>query len=70
MPAPGLDSVRELVRAVQDGKISEVDVNARLEELLTLVDSTTAAVEQAPKTIDWTPTMRWPAKPPPRASCC
>ena len=31
MPAPGLDSVRELVRAVQDGKISEVDVNARLE---------------------------------------
>ncbi len=53
MPAPGLDSVRELVRAVQDGKISEVDVNARLEELLTLVDSTTAAVEQAPKTIDW-----------------
>lgn len=53
MPAPGLDSVRELVRAVQDGKISEVDVNARLEELLTLVGSTTAAVEQAPKTIDW-----------------
>lgn len=53
MPAPGLDSVRELVRAVQDGKISEVDVNARLEELLTLVDSTTAAVEKAPKTIDW-----------------
>lgn len=53
MPAPGLDSVRELVRAVQDGKISEVDVNARLEELLTLVESTTAAVEQAPKTIDW-----------------
>mgnify|MGYP006069433265 FL=1 len=53
MPAPGLDSVRELVRAVQDGKISEVDVNARLEELLTLVESTTAAVEKAPKTIDW-----------------
>ena len=53
MPAPGLDSVRELIRAVQDGKISEVDVNARLEELLTLVDSTTAAVEKAPKTIDW-----------------
>ena len=53
MPAPGLDSVRELVKAVHDGKISEVDVNARLEELLDLVSSTTAALEKAPKTIDW-----------------
>ena len=53
MPAPGLDSVRELVRAVHDGKISEVDVNARLEELLDLVGSTTAALDKAPKTIDW-----------------
>ena len=53
MPAPGLDSVRELVKAVKDGKISEVDVNARLEEFLDLVHSTTAALEKAPKTIDW-----------------
>ncbi len=53
MPAPGLDSVRELVKAVREGKISEADINARLEELLTLVDSTTAALAQAPKTIDW-----------------
>ena len=53
MPAPGLDSVRELVKAVHDGKISEVDVNARLEELLALIDSTTPALENAPKTIDW-----------------
>lgn len=53
MPAPGLDSVRELVKAVQDGKISEADINARLEELLRLVNSTTAALEKAPKTIDW-----------------
>ena len=53
MPAPGLDSVRELVKAVKDGKISEVDVNARLEEFLDLVYSTTAALEKAPKTIDW-----------------
>ena len=53
MPAPGLDSVRELVKAVHDGKISEVDINARLEELLRLVESTTAALAKAPKTIDW-----------------
>ncbi len=53
MPAPGLDSVRELVKAVQDGRISEVDINARLEELLALVESTTAALENAPRTIDW-----------------
>ncbi|WP_294500072.1 glycoside hydrolase family 3 C-terminal domain-containing protein [uncultured Gemmiger sp.] len=53
MPAPGLDSVRELIKAVQNGKISEVDVNARLEEYLDLVESTTAALAKAPKTIDW-----------------
>ena len=53
MPAPGLDSVRELVQAVKDGKISVADINACLEELLQLVFSTTRALEQAPKTIDW-----------------
>ncbi|EFB74453.1 glycoside hydrolase family 3 C-terminal domain-containing protein [Subdoligranulum variabile] len=53
MPAPGLDSARELCKAVRDGKISEVDINARLEELLTLIDQTTGALEKAPKTIDW-----------------
>ena len=37
MPAPGLDSVRELMAAVQSGKIAEADVDARLDELLTLV---------------------------------
>ncbi len=53
MPAPGLDSVRELVKAVHDGKISEVDVNARLAEFLQLADETSAALARAPKTIDW-----------------
>ncbi|MBQ4580671.1 MAG: glycoside hydrolase family 3 C-terminal domain-containing protein [Clostridia bacterium] len=37
MPAPGLDSVRELMAAVQSGKIAESDVDARLDELITLV---------------------------------
>lgn len=53
MPAPGLDSARELCKAVRDGRISEVDINARLEELLTLIDRTSAALKKAPKTIDW-----------------
>ena len=53
MPAPGLDSARELCKAVKDGRISEVDINARLEELLNLINDTTGALEKAPKTIDW-----------------
>ena len=52
MPAPGGGSVRELVRAVESGKIREADVDARLEELLTLVFSTRGAVEAAPKSFD------------------
>ena len=34
MPAPGGDAIRELMAAVQTGKITEADVDARLEELL------------------------------------
>ena len=36
MPCPGGDSIRELMKAVQDGKISEADVDARLDEMLEL----------------------------------
>ena len=43
MPAPGGDAVRELLKAVETGKISESDVDARLDELLTLVLDTHAA---------------------------
>ena len=52
MPCPGGDSIRELIKAVQDGKISEADVDARLDEMLELVLSTHAAVEKAPRTFD------------------
>ena len=52
MPCPGGDSIRELKAAVESGKISEADVDARLDELLELVLSTHAAVEQAPKSFD------------------
>ncbi len=47
MPAPGGDSIRELIAAVQCGKVSEEDVDARLQELLELVFSTRPAVEAA-----------------------
>ena len=38
MPAPGGDAVRELLAAVKSGKITESDIDARVEELLTLVE--------------------------------
>lgn len=52
MPCPGGDSIRELMKAVQGGRISEADVDARLDEMLELVLSTHAAVEKAPRTFD------------------
>ena len=47
MPAPGLDSVRELMAAVKTGKIAEADVDARLDELLTLVLDAQPALQNA-----------------------
>ncbi len=52
MPAPGGDAVRELLAAVQSGKITEADVDARLDELLTLVLDTHAAVERHSRNFD------------------
>ena len=52
MPCPGDDSIRELMAAVESGKISEADVDARLDELLELIETTHTAVEAAPKTFD------------------
>ena len=52
MPAPGGDTIRELMKAVQTGKITEADVDARLEELLELVFTTKAAVDAAPGKFD------------------
>ena len=52
MPAPGGDSVRELLAAVESGKITESDINARLSELLPLVFDTKAALDAAPREFD------------------
>ena len=52
MPCPGGDSIRELMKAMKNGKVTEADLDARLDELLELVLSTHAAVEKAPRTFD------------------
>ena len=52
MPAPGGDSVRELLAAVESGKISESDIDARLSELLPPVFDTKAALDAAPREFD------------------
>lgn len=52
MPAPGGDSVRELLAAVESGKITESDIDARLLELLPLVFDTKAALDAAPREFD------------------
>ena len=52
MPAPGGDSVRELLAAVESGKISESDIDARRSELLPMVFDTKAALDDAPREFD------------------
>ena len=52
MPVPGGDSVRELLAALESGKISESDIDARLSELLPLVFNTKAALDAAPREFD------------------
>lgn len=52
MPAPGGDSVRELLRAVKNGKLSVKDIDARCEELLRLVFNIEKTMNNAPKTFN------------------
>jgi len=52
MPAPGLDSAMNIVKAVQSGALSEADVDARVEELLRVIDATYAPVANAEKELD------------------
>lgn len=40
MPCPGWDSVRELIAAVKDGKVSEAEIDDRVSELFALIDFT------------------------------
>ncbi len=52
MPAPGADCAIGLIEAVKSGKIDESVLDARLEELLTVVNTTAKAVVDAPKRFD------------------
>lgn len=52
MPAPGLDPVRELVKAVKEGRIEESIIDARVEELLRIVRATGEAIKAAERTFD------------------
>ena len=70
MPAPGGDAIRELMKAVQTGKITEADVDARLDELLELVFTTKAAVDAAPGKFDADAHHALARRLLPRASCC
>ena len=52
MPAPGLDSAMNLVEAVKSGTLSEADVNARVEELLKVIEATYEPVTRACKELN------------------
>ena len=52
MPASGFGSAKRLMQAVEEGRLPESAVDARVDELLELVFSTDAAVQKAPKHFD------------------
>ena len=52
MPAPGLDSAMSLVEAVKSGKLPEAELDARVEELLKVIEATYEPVKNASKAID------------------
>ncbi len=52
MPSPGLGGARKLLKAVAEGSLTEQEIDLRVDELLDLVISTTAAIEKAPRKFD------------------
>ncbi len=52
MPNPGLSSARELIEAVKSGKISENDVNERVDELLDAVTTLYVNAQNRAETFD------------------
>ena len=52
MPSPGLGAARKLLKALNEGEISEHTIDTRVDELLDLVLSTDEAVRKAPRTFD------------------
>lgn len=52
MPSPGLGRARKLRKALETGRITEKELDARLDEMLELAISTSEAIRRAPKTFD------------------
>ena len=52
MPAPGMDSIRELMKAVEEGRLSEDVINERADEAIDLILSTAPAVANAADSFD------------------
>ena len=52
MPSPGLGGARKLLKAVAEGSLTEQEIDLRVDELLELVLSTTAAMEKASRSFD------------------
>ena len=52
MPSPGLGGARKLLKAVAEGSLTQQDIDLRVDELLDLVLSTTAAMEKEPRSFD------------------
>ena len=52
MPSPGLGGARKLLKAVAEGSLTEQEIDLRVDELLDLVISTTAAIEKSPRKFD------------------
>ena len=52
MPSPGLGGARKLLKAVAEGSLTEQEIDLRVDELLELVLSTTAALEKEPHSFD------------------
>ena len=52
MPSPGLGGARKLLKAVAEGSLTEQEIDLRVDELLDLVLSTTAAMEKVPRSFD------------------
>ena len=52
MPSPGLGAARKLLKALEEGKISEHTIDERVDELLDLALSTDEAIQKAPRKFD------------------
>ena len=52
MPSPGLGGARKLLKAVAEGRLTQQEIDLRVDEMLDLVLSTTAAMEKAPHKFD------------------